>query len=159
MHRREDVSNYPRPPHVEAVDQHAVIYAGGVVVCDTRDVVRVLETWHPPTLYLPRDAFDDGALRPAREPLTTTCEWKGAATYLDLYPLSCEPIERGAWTYAAPRAGFELLLDRVAVYPGRMERCELDGEHVTAQAGNFYGGWITSWIVGPIKGAPGTTHW
>ena len=43
---------------------------------------RVLETSHPPTYYLPRAAFADGALRPVAG--TTHCEWKGQATYYDL---------------------------------------------------------------------------
>jgi hypothetical protein len=30
---------------------------------------------------------------------------------------------------------------------------------VRAQAGGFYGGWITSEVVGPFKGEPGTGHW
>jgi len=32
----------------------------------------------------------------------------------------------------------------------------VDGERVNAQAGDFYGGWITSEIVGPFKGGSGT---
>ena len=158
MHPVEDVTRYPRPPRAETVTQHARIWLEGELVCNTTDVVRVLETFHPPTIYLPRDAFADGILQPAREPLTTTCEWKGRATYLDL-GRGGEPIARAAWTYAAPRPGFALLADRVAIYPGLVERCELDGEMVVAQPGDFYGGWITSWITGTIKGAPGTTHW
>jgi len=27
------------------------------------------------------------------------------------------------------------------------------------QPGGFYGGWITSRVVGPFKGGPGTTGW
>ena len=34
-----------------------------------------------------------------------------------------------------------------------------DGEVVRAQEGDFYGGWITSEIVGPFKGASGTMGW
>lgn len=158
MHPVEDVTRYPRPPRAEAVAQRACIWLDGELVCDTTDVVRVLETFHPPTLYLPRDAFVAGLLHDAREPLMTTCEWKGRASYLDV-GRGDERRERAAWTYATPRPGFALLADRVAIYPGRMDRCELDGDLVTAQAGDFYGGWITSWITGTIKGAPGTTHW
>ena len=36
-----------------------------------------------------------------------------------------------------------------------MDRCLVDGEVVEANAGSFYGGWITSKVVGPFKGAPG----
>jgi hypothetical protein len=35
----------------------------------------------------------------------------------------------------------------------------VDGERVRAQAGGFYGGWVTGKIVGPFKGEPGTLNW
>ncbi|MGD1904342.1 MAG: hypothetical protein ACFB9N_19135 [Geitlerinemataceae cyanobacterium] len=35
----------------------------------------------------------------------------------------------------------------------------VDGEQVTPQPGGFYGGWITSDVVGPFKGEPGTMGW
>ena len=35
----------------------------------------------------------------------------------------------------------------------------VDGEQVQAQPGDFYGGWITSRVSGPFKGAPGTLGW
>ena len=34
-----------------------------------------------------------------------------------------------------------------------------NGEKVQPQPGGFYGGWITSDIVGPFKGEPGTWGW
>jgi len=40
-----------------------------------------------------------------------------------------------------------------------MDACFVDGEVAQSQAGVFYGGWITSNIVGPIKGEPGTEGW
>jgi hypothetical protein len=40
-----------------------------------------------------------------------------------------------------------------------MDECTVDGEVVRAQAGGFYGGWITSEIEGPFKGEPGTNGW
>ena len=33
------------------------------------------------------------------------------------------------------------------------------GELVQPQEGDFYGGWITSDLVGPFKGGPGTMGW
>jgi len=33
------------------------------------------------------------------------------------------------------------------------------GEEVVPQPGGFYGGWITSWIVGPFKGTRGSMSW
>ena len=37
-----------------------------------------------------------------------------------------------------------------------MDECSLDGEIVTAQPGDLYGGWISSEVAGPFKGGPGT---
>ncbi|MDX2412614.1 MAG: hypothetical protein QNK34_11715 [Woeseiaceae bacterium] len=48
--------------------------------------------------------------------------------------------------------------DYFAFYPGRVA-CYIDGERVEPQPGRFYGGWITSDVVGPFKGEPGTGHW
>jgi hypothetical protein len=67
--------------------------------------------------------------------------------------------ERAAWTYPDPTPAFETIRDAVAFYPGLMDECTLDGELVEPQKGGFYGGWITSDLVGPFKGGPGTRDW
>ena len=53
------------------------------------------------------------------------------------------------------------LLDFVKFYfyAGPLDGCFVDGEKVLPQPGGFYGGWITSDIVGPFKGEPGTWGW
>ena len=86
------------------------------------------------------------------------CEWKGAASYLDLVA-GGRTAARAAWTYPDPSPGFEALRDHVALYPGLVDRCLVDGEVVEPQPGGFYGGWITSAVVGPFKGEPGTWGW
>ena len=153
---QESVWDYPRPPRVESTTQRVVITLGGVTIADTTDAVRVLETSHPPVYYLPRSAFIAGSLEPAEG--TSFCEFKGVAGYLTVRGGTVVAQSAG-WFYPRPTAGFEALVDRVAVYPGAMQSCEIDGERVIAQAGDFYGGWITSRIVGPFKGEPGTLGW
>ena len=153
---QESVWDYPRPPRIKASSRRVVVVLGGVVVADTTRASRVLETSHPPSWYLPRDAFLAGALEPGEG--TSYCEFKGTARYLDV--VGGDVRARGAaWTYPMPTPDFESLLDHVSLYPGRMDRCEIDGELVVAQEGGFYGGWITSDVVGPFKGAPGTWGW
>lgn len=129
---------------------------GGRLIADCTDAVRVLETSHPPTFYLPRDAFADGALREA--PGTSFCEWKGQASYLDVVGGGVT-APRAAWYYPDPVPAFAGLAGHVAVYPGRMDECRVGDEVVRAQEGDFYGGWITDEIVGPFKGGPGTRGW
>ena len=152
----ESVWDYPRPPRVEPSSERVVVTHRGVVVADTTASLRVLETSHPPTYYLPADAFAPGVLRPADG--ASWCEWKGQAAYLDLV-VGDEVVPAVAWTYPTPSPGFEALHDHVALYPGRVDECTVDGEVVQPQPGSFYGGWITSRVTGPFKGAPGTSGW
>ena len=152
----ESVWDYPRPPRVERSARLVVVVLGGVEMCRTTSGLRVLETSHPPTWYLPRADWAVDALE--AEPGSSWCEFKGSASYLTV--VGGDRRERAAaWTYPSPSAGYELLRDAVAVYPGRMDRCTVDGEVVRAQEGDFYGGWVTVDVVGPFKGAPGTRHW
>jgi uncharacterized protein (DUF427 family) len=129
-----------------------VVRAGDVLVAETRAAYRVLETSHPPTWYLPRADVQPGVLRPSRT-RSTWCEWKGAATYWDV--LDQQAV---AWSYEQPTPGFEPIAGYLTFYPSQLE-CEIDGERVEPQPGGFYGGWITSDVVGPFKGGPGTLGW
>jgi uncharacterized protein (DUF427 family) len=152
----ERVWDYPRPPALEPCARRVRIELGGVLIADSVRALRVLETSHPPTVYVPPEDFVAGALVPAKG--TSWCEWKGRARYLDV--VGGDRVERrAAWTYPDPVERYAALRDHVALYPGRMDACRLDDELVQAQPGDFYGGWITDDLVGPFKGAPGTLGW
>jgi uncharacterized protein (DUF427 family) len=153
---QESVWDYPRPPRLESTSSRLEVVLGGRVVARTTRGWRVLETSHPPTYYLPADDFDADVLRPTAG--SSWCEWKGAASYFDLVAGDIV-AERAAWTYLQPTAGFEALTGAIAVMPGRVERCLVDGEVVRPQPGDFYGGWVTDSVVGPFKGEPGTMGW
>jgi uncharacterized protein (DUF427 family) len=133
-----------------------VVVHKGVTIVSTNGDVRVLETSHPPTYYLPIDDFVDGVLVPVGG--NTVCEFKGTASYFDLV-IGDERIDRAAWTYDNPANGFESLAGKVALYASRVDRCQVGDETVIPQDGDFYGGWITRNIEGPFKGAPGTLGW
>ena len=152
----ESVWDYPRPPRVEPSAELVEVVLGGVVIASTTASYRVLETSHPPTYYLPRAAFLEGAVRPAEG--SSFCEWKGAARYYDLVG-GTVVAARAAWCYPDPSPGFEAIAGHLAVYPALVDRCTVDGEVVEPQPGGFYGGWITSRVTGPFKGAPGTRGW
>lgn len=153
---QESVWDYPRPPRVEPSAELVEVRFGGVVVARSTRTLRVLETSHPPTYYVPESDFVAGTLRPAAG--STRCEFKGDATYFDV--VAGDAVARlAAWTYPDPWPGFEALAGHVAVMPGAMDECRVDGEVVVPQEGGFYGGWITSRVVGPFKGAPGTWGW
>jgi uncharacterized protein (DUF427 family) len=147
----ENVWDYPRPPRAEPTARHVVIRHAGQVVADTRRAVRVLETPHPPVYYIPPA---DVAAELRRTPRQTVCEFKGLATYWDV-----AGVVEAAWSYEEPNRGYESLHGLLAFYPSRFDECTVDGETVVAQPGDFYGGWLTSDITGPVKGGPGTLGW
>ncbi len=153
---QESVWSYPRPPLLRRCHDAIEIHVDGRVICRTDASWQVLETSHPPTYYLPRAAFVEGVLQ--RTTGGSFCEWKGAANYLDLRSEG-RTAPRAAWYYPTPSAGFEVLADHVAVYAGLTDSCYVGGELVTPQPGGFYGGWITSAVVGPFKGVPGSNGW
>lgn len=148
---QESVWEYPRPPRIEATARLIRVELCGVIIATSTRAVRVLETSHPPVYYVPIEDVLPGVLEGA--PRTTFCEFKGTARYFAVR--SGERVERdAAWAYeTGPLAG------RVAFYAGRMDACFVDDERVRAQPGGFYGGWITSDVVGPFKGEPGTMGW
>jgi uncharacterized protein (DUF427 family) len=136
------------------VPQRIVIRLGGAIVADTRRALRVLETHHAPTYYLPPE--DIGAtLTPARG--NSFCEWKGVARYFDVTAGSATAA-RAAWAYDQPTAGFAALAGYVAFYAALMDEAWVGDLQVLPQPGNFYGGWVTANLEGRIKGAPGTQH-
>ena len=63
-------------------------------------------------------------------------------------------LARALWCYDNPSPAFSALAGWYAVYPALMDGCWLDGEAVRPQPGGFYGGWISSAVVGPFKGDP-----
>ena len=94
-------------------------------------------------------------LRP--NPHRTFCEWKGQASYVDVVA-GGRVAEAAGWRYASPVPAFEPIRDHLAFYAQLLD-CWVDGEPVTANEGSFYGGWITSRVVGPFKGGAGSAHW
>jgi len=129
---------------------------GNVTIVETHCSWRVLETASPPTYYLDPGEFIPGTLRPCEG--TSWCEWKGLASYFDLV-VGSVIAQRAGWCYSEPSPAYAPLAGQVAVYASSVDRCTLDGEDVQAQEGDFYGGWITSRVTGPFKGAAGTMGW
>lgn len=153
---QESVWTYPRPPRLEPTGRHLVAELAGEVVAETRRALRLLETSHPPTYYIPPSDVRLDLLVPSDG--ATWCEWKGRAVYLDVVARGRTAV-RAAWSYPEPEPSYAPLTGHVAFYAGRMDRCLVDGEVVRPQPGGFYGGWITLDLAGPFKGEPGTHGW
>jgi len=153
---QESVWDYPRPPRLEAVAEEVEVFFEGLSIAYTDAPLRVLETSHPPVYYVPPDCVEEGVLE--RSDRTSVCEFKGVARYFDVV-VGGKRSKDAAWVYNEPAPGYEAMAGYVGFYPGRVESALLDGEAVQAQPGGFYGGWITTSIVGPFKGLAGTADW
>jgi uncharacterized protein (DUF427 family) len=150
------VWDYPRPPRVEQTGKQIQVVFNGVLIADSRRAWRVLETSHPPVYYIPPQDIRMDCLSQAAG--RSFCEWKGQAGYYDVC-VGDKRAANAAWYYPKPTPAFAGIKDHVAFYAGLMDACTVDGELVQPQPGGFYGGWITSDIVGPFKGEPGTWGW
>jgi uncharacterized protein (DUF427 family) len=152
----ECVWDYPRPPRIEPNNRHLLVVHGDRTLAETRSGYRVLETSHPPCFYLPPDAVDWTRL--VESSTVTFCEFKGRARYWSLQ-IDSGVIPDICWSYPEPMDSQSVIAGFVSFYAGRVDACYVDGERVQAQAGSYYGGWITSGIEGPFKGGPGTAGW
>jgi uncharacterized protein (DUF427 family) len=153
---QESVWDYPRPPRLEDSPKQIQVIFNGVVIADTHQAKRVLETSHPPVYYIPPADINPDCLIASAQ--SSWCEWKGRAGYYTI-AVGDRQVPNAAWFYPDPTPAFASIKDYVAFYPHLMEACYVDGERVQPQPGSFYGGWVTSDIVGPFKGAVGTWGW
>ncbi|MEM6632405.1 MAG: DUF427 domain-containing protein [Bacteroidota bacterium] len=154
---QESVWDYPRPPRLEKFRGHISIQHQGITLVSSNKTYRVLETSHPPVYYIPPEDIQMQYLQ-SNAQRNTFCEWKGMASYYD-WVHEKKRQARVAWFYPTPSNSFEEIRDYLAFYPSKMEACYVNDELVQAQEGDFYGGWITSNIVGPFKGPSGTWGW
>jgi uncharacterized protein (DUF427 family) len=153
---QESVWDYPRPPQLEKVSARLRVIFNGQTIADTASGFRVLETSHPPVYYLPPDDTAQQYLHAAQG--SSRCEFKGHARYWSL-DVDGKKSTNAGWSYPAPSPGFAGIAGYLAFYASRVDECWVDDERVQPQEGDFYGGWITSRIVGPFKGGAGTRRW
>ena len=153
---QESVWDYPRPPRLEPVADRLTVVVGGVVVADTSAGFRVLETSQAPAYYFPPGDVDGACLRPSTS--HTWCEWKGEASYVDVV-VGDRVVPDAGWTYLRPNPTFAPIAGYLAFYAQTADRCTVGDDTVLPNDGDFYGGWITSRVVGPFKGAAGTRGW
>jgi uncharacterized protein (DUF427 family) len=154
---QESVWDYPRPPRLEKTSRHLRVEFGGEIIADTNQAYRVLETSHPPVYYIPMEDVREAFLRESSRG-GTFCEFKGRAKYWDIVTSKGES-QSAAWSYPTPSKAFAPIAGFLAFYASRVDACYVNDEKVQSQEGDFYGGWITSDIVGPFKGGTGTWGW
>jgi uncharacterized protein (DUF427 family) len=153
---QESVWTHSRPPRIEPTTKRLTVVVAGRTVAGTLNAFRVLETSHPPVYHFPLGDVDESLLRP--DGGSTSCEWKGQATYFDTV-VGDIVRPRAAWSYPQPTADSMAIKNFIAFYPALADLCTVDGVKVVPQPGGFYGGWITPDLAGPFKGGPGSMGW
>lgn len=153
---QESVWDYPRPPRLERAPERLRVMFAGETIADTTSGYRVLETSHPPTYYIPRADVRSDLLVPASG--QSFCEFKGSASYWSII-VGQHRSDRAGWSYPEPTPEFLQIKNHIAFYASRVDACYVGDEQVQPQKGDFYGGWVTSRVVGPFKGSAGTQGW
>ncbi|NES20567.1 MAG: DUF427 domain-containing protein [Symploca sp. SIO3E6] len=153
---QESVWDYPRPAKWEDINKQIKVIFNDVVLAQTQRAKRVLETSHPPSYYIPAEDIKLEYLTETSR--KTFCEWKGWCLHYKV-SVGQKQVNYGAWRYFKPSPNFVSIQEYYSFYPRLMDACYVDDELVIPQAGNIYAGWITSDIVGPFKGEPGTMGW
>jgi uncharacterized protein (DUF427 family) len=153
---QESVWDYPRPPRVEPVPERIRVVVDGITLADTTRALRVLETAGAPVYYLPPADVRTDLLEPTAH--RSVCEWKGDASHWSIV-LPGRTIRDAGWSYPDPKPGYERIRDHLAFYAWQVDEAWVGDERATPQPGRFYGGWITSKVVGPFKGGPGSFGW
>ncbi len=153
---QESVWDYPRPPALEPSKRRVRVVFNGETIIDSTNAYRILETSHPPTYYIPQADAKLEYFHPVER--RTFCEFKGRAAYWTI-TVGDKSAPEAAWQYPDAGGKFAPVAGYIALYPAQMDACYLDDEQVQAQEGDYYGGWITSDIVGPFKGGSGTWGW
>ncbi|ETN46200.1 uncharacterized protein HMPREF1541_00384 [Cyphellophora europaea CBS 101466] len=163
-----NVHDFPRPPLLEKTSRHLVIKWNNEIVADTKDAYWALETTHPPTYYIPPTVIPTATFTLTPIPnKSSLCEWKGRATYWNLThnnhkssDNASNSVSNRIWSYEEPTPGFRAIKGYLSFYASGVPwECFVDGERVQPQDGDFYGGWVTSELEGPMKGGAGTWGW
>lgn len=148
---QESVWDYPRPPRLEPMDNLVEVRWQGELVARSRRAARVCETAGAPTWYIPPEDTNSELLH--YNGGQSLCEWKGIAQ-----GFAVGSVMEAGWRYTHVFPEFAALSHWCAFYPARVD-CFVNHEPVQAQPGGYYGGWVTRNLVGPIKGAAGSSGW
>lgn len=153
MPSKESVWDYPRPPAIEECKRRIKIVFNSTEIADSKNTLRVLEKSQPPVYYIPpSDVVTEFLVKSETKAL---CEFKGVATYWDLY-VGDKKSHDAAWSYNDPTSSYSSLKGYLAFYAHKTDKCFVDDELVLPQNSDYYGGWITTGIQGPFKCIPGT---
>lgn len=94
-----------------------VVRAGGAVLGESKRAQELTEGSYPPVIYVPREDIAMAMLD--RTDRSSTCPWKGAASYYSIITPG-GTLADAVWSYEAPKAGCEAIAGHLAFYTDRV---------------------------------------
>jgi uncharacterized protein (DUF427 family) len=119
---QESVWDYPRPPACRPDSRRVIVRVGDLVIADSTEVIRILETASPPTVYIPQSDVNMELLVEAAG--SSFCEWKGAAKYWSLQ-INEQMVKHVGWSYPDPQKLFASIKGFISFYPAKVD-CFID---------------------------------
>jgi uncharacterized protein (DUF427 family) len=94
-----------------------VVRAGDAVIGESRNALELLEGTCPPVVYFPRADLAMAFLEPS--PTTTTCPWKGRASYWSIVTPG-GTIPDAGWSYETPHDAVAQIAGHIAFDPDKV---------------------------------------
>lgn len=109
------------PITIEPAPGRVVVTFAGREVANSTHALTLKESSYRPVHYIPREDIDMRLL--ARTAHTTTCPYKGEASYFTI-TVDGQSAANAGWSYETPFDAVALIKDRIAFYPDRVDRIE-----------------------------------
>ncbi len=98
-----------------------VVRAGGAVLGESTCALELAEGSYDPVIYFPRDDIAMEFLDPSDK--TTTCPYKGEATYFSIVTKSTT-LRDSVWSYETPKDDVSEIAGHLAFYTGDLVTVE-----------------------------------
>jgi uncharacterized protein (DUF427 family) len=94
-----------------------VVRAGDAVVGESRNALELVEGGRPPVIYFPRADLAMAFIEPS--PTTSTCPWKGQASYWNIVTPG-GTIRDAGWSYENPAEMVAQIAGHIAFHPEKV---------------------------------------
>ena len=95
-----------------------VIRADGAVIGESSRALEMTEGSHDPVIYVPREDVAMALLDASDR--TSTCPWKGQASYYSIVTGS-QVLKDAVWSYEAPIDGMDAIAGHLAFYTDKVK--------------------------------------
>jgi uncharacterized protein (DUF427 family) len=102
---------------IAPIPDEVTVVAGGAVLGTSRRALELREGSYPPVIYVPREDLDMGPME--RTTRSTTCPWKGAASYYSIRT-GAGLLENAVWSYEDPKPEVAAIAGHLAFYADKV---------------------------------------